>query len=97
MIPPLTALPRERFDHPLILRRLTQASRQLAEFKGLATSIPRQDILINTLGLQEAKDSSAIENIVTIFRTRNPSSWTVTPCWPIATTGARNPSPLIRP
>lgn len=28
-------------------------------------SIPNQNILINTLGLQEAKDSSAIENIIT--------------------------------
>jgi len=31
----------------------------------VAASIPRGDILINALGLQEAKDSSAIENIVT--------------------------------
>jgi len=37
----------------------------LAELKGLAASIPNQAILINTLGLQEAKDSSEIENIVT--------------------------------
>jgi len=44
---------------------VSDASRQLAEFKGVATSIPNQDILINALGLQEAKDSSAIENIVT--------------------------------
>ena len=31
----------------------------------MAASIPNQEILISTLGLQEAKDSSAIENIVT--------------------------------
>jgi Fic family protein len=31
----------------------------------VAATIPNQGILINTLGLQEAKDSSAIENIVT--------------------------------
>lgn len=31
----------------------------------MAQSIPRQDILINTLAIQEAKDSSAVENIVT--------------------------------
>ena len=36
----------------------------LAELKGVAASIPNQGILINTLGLQEAKDSSEIENIV---------------------------------
>jgi hypothetical protein len=33
--------------------------------KGVASSIPHQGILINTLGMREAKDSSAIENIVT--------------------------------
>jgi len=33
--------------------------------KGVAASIPRQSILISTLGMQEAKDSSAVENIVT--------------------------------
>ena len=48
-----------------ILKKLGSASRQLAELKGLAASIPRPEILINTLVMQEAKDSSAIENIVT--------------------------------
>lgn len=48
-----------------ILKRLPQAHRALAELKGVAQSIPRQDILINTLAIQEAKDSSAVENIVT--------------------------------
>ncbi len=37
----------------------------MAELKGIASSIPNQHILINALGLQEAKDSSAIENIIT--------------------------------
>lgn len=37
----------------------------LAELKGVASSVPNQSILISTLSLQEAKDSSAIENIVT--------------------------------
>ena len=37
----------------------------LAELKGVAASIPHQAILINTLGIQEANDSSEIENIVT--------------------------------
>lgn len=48
-----------------VLKRLTGAHRALAELKGIAMSIPRQEILINTLTLQEAKDSSEIENIVT--------------------------------
>ncbi len=62
---PLHALPAGRFATPAILARLNAASRQLAELKGVASSIPNQAILVNTLGLQEAKDSSAIENIVT--------------------------------
>ena len=61
----LTTLDPVRFETAAILKRLAAASRQLAELKGLAASIPHQGILINTLGMQEAKDSSAIENIVT--------------------------------
>jgi len=48
-----------------ILKKLAQAHRYLAELKGVSQSIPNQGILINTLGLQEAKDSSAVENIIT--------------------------------
>lgn len=62
---PLDRLKPERFDTPAILKRLASSSRKLAELKGIAASIPNQGILINTLGLQEAKDSSEIENIVT--------------------------------
>lgn len=67
-MPALVSLDRlspERFETTAILKRLNVASRKLAELKGVAASIPHQGILINTLGLQEAKDSSAIENIVT--------------------------------
>ncbi|MDD2738448.1 MAG: Fic family protein [Methylomonas lenta] len=64
-IPALELLTAERFDTPAILKKLASSSRQLAELKGIAASIPNQGILINTLGLQEAKDSSEIENIVT--------------------------------
>ena len=48
-----------------VLRALPSAHAALAELKGIASTIPDQNILINTLGLQEAKDSSAIENIIT--------------------------------
>ena len=48
-----------------VLKKLTTAHRALAELKGVVSSIPNENILINTLGLQEAKDSSAIENIIT--------------------------------
>lgn len=48
-----------------ILKKLASAHRYLAELKGICNSIPNQGILINTLSLQEAKDSSEIENIIT--------------------------------
>ena len=46
-------------------KKLILASRELSELKGIAKTIPNQEILINTLSLQEAKDSSEIENIIT--------------------------------
>ncbi|MFA5170060.1 MAG: Fic family protein [Sulfuriferula sp.] len=64
-ITPLEQLDVARFDTPVILKKLASSSRRLAELKGIAGSIPNQGILINTLGLQEAKDSSEIENIIT--------------------------------
>lgn len=48
-----------------ILKKVAKAHQALAELKGVANSIPNEKILIDTLLLQEAKDSSAIENIVT--------------------------------
>lgn len=48
-----------------ILKQLNQATRRLAELKGVAQTIPNEQILISTLTLQEAKDSSEVENIVT--------------------------------
>ena len=65
LIRSLTALCPERFDRSDILKQLNAASRKLAELKGVAAAMPNQEILISTLGLQEAKDSSEIENIVT--------------------------------
>lgn len=48
-----------------ILKQLTRSHRVLAELKGIAQTIPNEQILISTLTLQEAKDSSEVENIVT--------------------------------
>lgn len=62
---PLQALDPARFETPAILKQLVASHRHLAELKGVAMSMPNQGILINTLVLQEAKDSSEIENIVT--------------------------------
>jgi Fic family protein len=48
-----------------VLRKAAEAHRYLAELKGVAGTIPNERILVDTLALQEAKDSSAIENIIT--------------------------------
>ena len=48
-----------------ILKKSIAANRALATLNGIAKIIPNQNILINSLILQEAKDSSEIENIIT--------------------------------
>lgn len=48
-----------------VMRQLNKANKKLAELKGVALTIPNENILISTLTLQEAKDSSEVENIVT--------------------------------
>ncbi len=50
-----------------ILKATTLAHRSLAELKGIANSLPNQKIVINSLVLKEAKDSSEIENIITTY------------------------------
>lgn len=57
--------PKTNLETKAILKRLVSAHRYLAELKGKSATIPNENILINTLALQEAKDSSAIENIIT--------------------------------
>ena len=65
-IRPVPKLPPEGLtESRAILKALASAHRYLAELKGVASSIPNQSILIDTLTLQEAKASSEIENIVT--------------------------------
>lgn len=48
-----------------ILKMDSKASRALGELKGIAETMPNQSMLINAVVLQEAKDSSEIENIIT--------------------------------
>lgn len=55
----------ECYNTPELMRKLTDASRKLAELKGLASMLPNQSIFVNTISLREAKASSAIENIFT--------------------------------
>ncbi len=53
------------FESKTILIALNTTSRALAELKGGIKKIPNSQILLDTLSLQEAKDSSEIENIIT--------------------------------
>ncbi len=48
-----------------ILKKVALANRYLAELKGVVSSAPNESILIATLTLQKAKDSSVVENIIT--------------------------------
>ena len=48
-----------------VLKQLSKTSRALAELKGIANTMPNQNILINAIMINEAKSSSSIENIVT--------------------------------
>ena len=63
-MPPLLPLPID-LETKAVLKKLASARGALAELKGAAGLVPNESILINTLSLQEAKDSSAIENIIT--------------------------------
>ncbi|MDO5056621.1 MAG: Fic/DOC family N-terminal domain-containing protein [Lautropia sp.] len=49
VLPPLEHLDPARFDTPAILKRLVAAHRALAKFKGVAASMPNQNILLSTL------------------------------------------------
>ena len=60
-LPPATVL----YQDEDVVNKLMQASRRLAELKGLASTLPNQSIFVNTIALREAKASSAIENIFT--------------------------------
>ncbi len=60
-LPPL----REKVETIEILRQANKSIAVIAELKGIAKTIPNQAMLINAIVLQEAKDSSEIENIIT--------------------------------
>jgi Fic family protein len=72
-LPPLP--PAQEIETKRILKGCVSAGRALATLRQSALLIPNQDVLINTIPLREAKDSSAIENIVTtnddLFRYAN--------------------------
>ena len=53
------------FETAPILKKLIIAHKELAHLNGICESLPNQAVLVHTLALQEAKDSSEIENIIT--------------------------------
>lgn len=63
-IPPRLPLA-DDIETKAILKKAISANKALAELNGVAKIIPNRNILINSLVLQEAKDSSEIENIIT--------------------------------
>jgi len=50
-----------------VLRKTASAHQALAELKGILSSLPNEQILLQTLALREARESSAIENIISTF------------------------------
>jgi Fic family protein len=64
-LPPLPLANLAALETREVWLALTEAHRYLAELKGLCESLPNRAILLDTLGIQEAKDSSEIENIIT--------------------------------
>ncbi len=62
-LPPLP--PAAELETRAVLKRCIEARAALAELKQAAELIPNQTVLINTIPLLEAKDSSEIESIVT--------------------------------
>ena len=65
VLDPLKDLDPRLLETTPILRLTAAAGRRLAELKGASADIPNQRLLLNSLVLQEAKDSSEIENIIT--------------------------------
>jgi Fic family protein len=57
--------PQAEIESTTILKKTIAASRALSELKGAITNLPNPTLFIDTINLQEAQASSAIENIIT--------------------------------
>src|SRR5579864_6333728 len=57
--------PKEEIENMAVLKKTITASRALSELKGAITNLPNPTLFIDTINLQEAQASSAIENIIT--------------------------------
>ena len=70
--------PAQDVETKVVFRKCTDAARKLEGLRQAARLIPNQDVLINSIPLREAQDSSEIENIVTtndrLFRFANTDS-----------------------
>jgi len=60
LLPPL-----KEIESAIILKKTITSSRALSELKGAITNLPNPSLFIDTINLQEARASSAIENIIT--------------------------------
>jgi Fic family protein len=60
LVPPLGEI-----ENTILLKKTISASRALSELKGAITNLPNPTLFIDTINLQEAQASSAIENIIT--------------------------------
>lgn len=63
-IPPSLPIAQD-LETKAVLKKAIAANTALARLNGVTALIPNQTVLINSLVLQEAKDSSEIENIIT--------------------------------
>ncbi|MFA7056444.1 MAG: Fic/DOC family N-terminal domain-containing protein [Candidatus Cloacimonadales bacterium] len=57
--------PKINFESPKLFKQLIKTHKVLAELKGYSEKLPNKKIILNSIILQEAKDSSEVENIVT--------------------------------
>jgi len=57
--------PKGKIETVAVLKKTIAASRALSELKGAITNLPNPTLFIDTINLQEAQASSAIENIIT--------------------------------
>ncbi|WP_339919844.1 Fic/DOC family N-terminal domain-containing protein [uncultured Flavobacterium sp.] len=57
--------PMAQVENTIVLKKTISASRALSELKGAITNLPNPTLFIDTINLQEAQASSAIENIIT--------------------------------
>lgn len=57
--------PKTDIESKIILKKIISASRALSELKGAIKNLPNPMLFIDTINLQEAQASSAIENIIT--------------------------------